>query len=89
MLEALSSLLKVSPFRHVLGERRGFPVQVGGLHRIPVEFQQVSPDGALSLPDERVVGEIVQQRQAASGPVRHRNGDGPAEPDRWRGSEPF
>jgi hypothetical protein len=83
-LEALGSLLEVSAFCQVLGECRRFPVKVGGLSVVAVEFQEVGADRALSLPGERVVGEGVQQRQAASGPVRHCNSDGPAEPDRWR-----
>jgi hypothetical protein len=85
----LRSLLEVSAFGQVLGERRGFPVKVGSLEGVAVELQQVGADGTLALPDERVVGEIVQQRQAVSGPVRHCNGDGSAEPDGWRGSEPL
>ena len=50
-LKALCSLLEVSAFGKVLGERCGFPVKTGGLHSLTVEFQQVGADGALSLAD--------------------------------------
>lgn len=38
-LEVLGSLLEISAFCQVLGERRGFPVEVGGIPTVAVEFQ--------------------------------------------------
>jgi len=68
-------LLEVSAFGQVAGKFGGFLLKRNGLLCVAVEFEQVGAYGSLALADEKVVGQGIEQREAAAGTVRHRDGD--------------